>query len=301
VRHSRGWKGSARLKSFELTEIRCGAGAQKRAFTMNNGVGRSRHAMNPGSTQALSNMDLGGANYIRERANPKPSDNSYLHLSDLLMAIRSLMPTNASRVLDYGCGGSPYRSLFGSCTYHRADLVGGKDLDFEYGEDSCLAPDVGNYDCVLSTQVLEHVQDPVAYMNECRRLLKPGGVLLLSTHGLYEDHACPEDYWRWTVFGLRRLAEALGLKVKEMRKLTTGPRGALFLAQREFHRLRFGKAGAYGQALSLGVRAVQRLGSRRLNKAADQSFANHRVVDEKERGHDIYVAIAMLAIRPCGG
>src|SRR5215475_7010642 len=92
--------------------------------------------------------------YLRQRISPSAGDYDYLHLSDLLLAIQTLIPPNVSRVLDYGCGSSPYRSLFGSCTYHRADLVGGHDLDFEYGPDSLLSSEIENYDCVLSTQVL---------------------------------------------------------------------------------------------------------------------------------------------------
>src|SRR5262249_50637899 len=158
-----------------------------------------------------------------------------------------------SMVLDYGCGGSPYRPLFGNCTYHRADLCGGNNLDFEYGPDSKLPLELSGYDCILSSQALEHVQNPEAYLRECYRLLRPGGNLVLTTHGLFEDHACPYDYWRWTVYGLKRLVENSGLNVEAAKKLTTGPRCAVFLVERQLHWLRFGAAGAYGKLLSAGV------------------------------------------------
>ena len=223
---------------------------------------------------------------------------TYLCLSDLLIAIRSLVPSHAKRVLDYGCGGSPYRPLFGECTYHRADLAGASNLDFEFAANGRLPPEATDYDCVLSTQVLEHVEDPAAYLQECYRVLRPGGHLLLTTHGLFEDHAAPHDYWRWTAGGLQRMIEEVaGLKVRTAKKLTTGPRGVLFLSEREFHRLRFASAGAYGALLSFGIRAVQRLGARRLHEASDRSFPHHRVVDADESGHEIYIGIAMLAIR----
>src|SRR6266478_5252476 len=108
--------------------------------------------------------------YIRQRIEPKPGDPFYLVLSDLLMALINMIPPNVSRVLDFGCGGSPYRPLFRSCTYHRADLTGGRDLDFEYGPDSCLPDDISDYDCVLSSQVLEHVGSPSTYLAECYRV-----------------------------------------------------------------------------------------------------------------------------------
>jgi SAM-dependent methyltransferase len=240
---------------------------------------------------------LDGGEYLRQRLDPHPGDPFYLVLSDLRLAMEELRPAKISRLLDYGCGGSPYRPLFSGCTYHRADLAGGRDLDFEYGPDSGLSLDVSDYDCVLSTQVLEHVVDPQAYLRECWRVLRPGGQLILTTHGLFEDHACPEDYWRWTVYGLMRLVESVGFKVDAAKKVTTGPRGVMFLAERELPRLRFKEAGLYGSLLSLGMKAVGRLGSRRRHQASDRSFSHCRVVDFSEAGHDMYIVVALRASR----
>src|SRR5262249_54093724 len=129
------------------------------------------------------------------------------------------------------------------------------------------------------------------------RVLRPGGCLILTTHGLYEDHACPHDYWRWTVFGMKRVVVNLGLEVEAAKKIKKEPRSAIFLAERELNRVRFGAAGAYGKLLSIGVRTVRRLGGRRRHKTCDISFAAHRVVDIAEPGHEMYVAIALLASR----
>ena len=110
---------------------------------------------------------------------------------------------------------APYSEM---CTYHRADLAGGSDLDFEYAADGRLPSEAADYDCVLSTQVLEHVEDPAAYLQECYRVLRPGGHLLLTTHGIFEDHAVPHDYWRWTAGGLQRMIEDCWLKSKDGQK-----------------------------------------------------------------------------------
>ena len=82
-------------------------------------------------------------------------------------------------------------------------------MDFEYAADGRLPAEAADYDCILSTQVLEHVEDPAAYLQECYRVLSPGGHLLLTTHGIFEDHAVPRDYWRWTAVGLQRMIEGL--------------------------------------------------------------------------------------------
>jgi len=73
----------------------------------------------------------------------------------------------------------------------------------------------GSADVVLSTQVLEHVVDPHAYLVECARLLRPGGSLVLTTHGIMYHHPDPEDYWRWTADGLTRIVTGAGLDVVE--------------------------------------------------------------------------------------
>src|SRR4051812_26582751 len=113
---------------------------------------------------------LSANEYVRQRIEPRPGDPAYLCLSDLLIALKGLIPTDAGRVLDYGCGGSPYRTLFTSCeTYHRADLSG-DGLDFEFTDDARLPDQVGDsYDCVLSTQVLEHVAESSTYLRESYR------------------------------------------------------------------------------------------------------------------------------------
>ena len=67
---------------------------------------------------------------------------------------------------------------------------------------------------MLSTQVLEHVSDPRLYLAEAFRVLRPGGRMLLSTHGTFSYHPDPVDYWRWTCAGLRRIVVAEGFEVE---------------------------------------------------------------------------------------
>jgi SAM-dependent methyltransferase len=242
-------------------------------------------------------QDLQAQEFIRQRVAPQPGDLFYLHLSDLAIALRQLIPAHAVRVLDYGCGGSPYRQLFGLCTYHRADLAGTESVDFTLTEDSRLPSDLGEYDCVLSSQVLEHVSSPMVYLKECYRVLKKGGCLVLSTHGTFEDHSCPGDYWRWTAHGLRKLVEDVGFTVDRTKKTTTGPRAAMFLSEREFGRFKFKGAGICGNLLTCGILAVRTPRARRRHIACDTSFREYRVVDADERGHEIYIAIVQTATK----
>jgi SAM-dependent methyltransferase len=256
--------------------------------------------MMAGETDDTSTLSyyISTGDYIRQRINPKPGDDFYLHLSDLLIGIKQLIPKKSARVLDYGCGGSPYRGLFGCEAYDRADLQGGDDLDFEYGEDAELPTQLnGYYDCVVSSQVLEHVASPADYLANCYRILQPKGWLILSTHGTFEDHGCPIDYWRWTASGLVKIVEKAGFKVCSAKKLTTGPRAAMFILERELYRMKFFGSGPYGGLLHYGARVVRRVGARRRHLVCDRSFPQHRSVAASEPGHDIYVAVAIAAQR----
>lgn len=124
------------------------------------------------------------------------------------------------RVLDYGCAEVPYRRLFPpEIEYLTADLPGNPSASIEVAPDGRLPIEDGSIDVVLSTQVLEHVEAPARYLSECERVLRPGGRLLLSTHGMMIYHPDPVDYWRWTCAGLRREVEAAGLSVVRFRGL----------------------------------------------------------------------------------
>jgi SAM-dependent methyltransferase len=118
------------------------------------------------------------------------------------------------RVLDYGCADVPYRHFFAAGTdYVAADIPGNPDATLELNADGTVPLEDASVDAVLSTQVLEHVTEPDQYLAECFRVLRPGGRMLLSTHGLMVYHPDPDDYWRWTCAGLRRAVSEAGFEV----------------------------------------------------------------------------------------
>ena len=127
---------------------------------------------------------------------------------------RDLRVPPAGRVLDYGCAELPYRHFFGpDVDYVGADLPGNPHATVELQPDGTLPVDDGSFDAVMSTQVLEHVLDPGLYLREAHRVLRPGGRLLVSTHGIFVYHPDPDDYWRWTCSGLRRAVTEAGFQV----------------------------------------------------------------------------------------
>lgn len=121
----------------------------------------------------------------------------------------------AGRVLDYGCADLPYRRFFGDDTeFVGADLPGNPNATVDLNPDGTLPVEDMAFDAVLSTQVLEHVEDPSLYLSECWRVLRPGGRLLLSTHGVFMYHPDPDDYWRWTCAGLQHAVRSAGFEIE---------------------------------------------------------------------------------------
>ena len=50
-------------------------------------------------------------------------------------------------------------------------------------------------DGILSTQVLEHVPNPSAYIMEAKRVLRPGGYLVMSVPFVWQEHEQPYDFF----------------------------------------------------------------------------------------------------------
>lgn len=175
------------------------------------------------------------AEMYRERANPTPGEQFYPHLVDLREAIRTAVRDAKGDWLDYGAATSPYRDLFENAALQTADLDATSwkyPVDHLLSEDGRIPVEDATFDGVLSTQVLEHVPDAGAYLRETLRVLRPGGRLVLTTHGIWEDH-CPVDLRRWTAQGLAAEVSAAGFTVDECSTLTCNARAVLHLLRME--------------------------------------------------------------------
>jgi SAM-dependent methyltransferase len=153
------------------------------------------------------------------RAAPDRFHPRYWGLTLLLRRLQAIVNSDALRpgetVLDYGCGNQPYEALFRTKfqRYLGADFAGNDDAQLVVGPHGELPLEPESVDCVLSTQVLEHVEDPRSYLAEAYRVLRTQGSLVLSTHGTWRYHPDPTDYWRWTVDGLRREITGAGFDI----------------------------------------------------------------------------------------
>lgn len=139
----------------------------------------------------------------------------------------SLAPS--SRILDAGAGHSPYRQYFEKMNYEATDFPHMFDrniensLDFICDLSSVPRPD-NTYDAIINTQVLEHVPDPAQVLSEFHRILKPGGILLLSAPQGWGLHGEPYHFFNFTSYGLDMLFRKASLDPEYIK-----PRGGIFL------------------------------------------------------------------------
>jgi len=72
------------------------------------------------------------------------------------------------------------------------------------------------YDVILSGQVIEHVAAPWTWLTELKRIVKPGGHIVIISPTSWPYHEAPIDCWRIYPEGMKELARLVGLNIVSM-------------------------------------------------------------------------------------
>jgi SAM-dependent methyltransferase len=127
-----------------------------------------------------------------------------------------------SILLDAGAGECRFRNALKNVRYFGVDAAWG-DENWNYsridvvGRIEYLPFPADKFDAVICTEVLEHVPEPQQVLDELYRILKPGGIICLTTPQGWGVHQEPYDYFRFTCYGLSYLFEKSGFKVIQIR------------------------------------------------------------------------------------
>jgi len=161
-------------------------------------------------------------------------------IEDAVREFAASLPRN-SRVLDAGAGEGNHQPFFSGHRYTALDLAVG-DAAWDYsrldvlGDLASLPFRSAAFDAALNIVTLEHVKEPQCVLSELGRALAPGGRLLLIAPHEWEEHQQPNDYFRYTRYGLAHLLRRAGFEEIEIR-----PAGGFFrlLSRRLLNALQF--------------------------------------------------------------
>ena len=124
------------------------------------------------------------------------------------------------KILDIGAERCPFKHYFQKMSYFSLDIKQNKDKTIDFiGDLNQGLPEIKDksFDYILCTQVLEHIRRPEKAFQEFSRILKKGGRLFLTTHMCYDEHMVPNDYFRFTRYGLKYLGESNGFFLEHIK------------------------------------------------------------------------------------
>lgn len=151
----------------------------------------------------------------------------YLARTALWCSIREYSFYLEGRLLDVGCGTKPYAKLLNVTSYIGLDLDNERCRNLGFADDfydgTVFPYKNESFDSVLCNQVLEHIFFPDSFIVELARVIKPGGRMLITVPFIWDEHEQPNDYARYTTYGLKSILERNGFRVIEQRRLLADP------------------------------------------------------------------------------
>jgi SAM-dependent methyltransferase len=129
------------------------------------------------------------------------------------------------RLLDLGCGKAPLYEAYKNYINDNICVDWDKSFHENIYLDKCvnlnkiLPFDNCEFDTIILSDVLEHIQNPKLLWDEMSRILKKDGKLIMNVPFFYGLHEEPFDYYRYTKHTLSNMAINSGFKVDTLTEL----------------------------------------------------------------------------------
>src|SRR5215471_17650924 len=155
--------------------------------------------------------------------NPNITYPAYLTRNRLLKAIANYSKELKGVMMDFGCGSKPYKPLFNVEKYIGVDFENpghphiNEQIDVFY-DGKKIPFDNDYFDSVFISEVFEHVFDLDEILKELNRVMKPGGLMLITCPFSICEHEVPHDFARYSSYGIRYLLEKNGFEILQQQK-----------------------------------------------------------------------------------
>jgi SAM-dependent methyltransferase len=160
---------------------------------------------------------------ISKEFNPSITQPNYLIRKRLLQHIQMFAPQLKGKLLDFGCGQKPYKTLFEVDEYIGVDYENpghaheNETIDVFYDGKKLPFSDE-QFDSIFSSEVFEHIFNLPEIIKEINRVLKIGGNILITCPFAYCEHEVPNDYARYSSFAIKHLFLQNGFEITEQKK-----------------------------------------------------------------------------------
>jgi SAM-dependent methyltransferase len=155
--------------------------------------------------------------------NPGITYPAYLTRNRLLKSIATYSKELKGVMMDFGCGSKPYRSLFNVEKYIGVDFENpghphiNEQIDVFY--DGKKIPFNDEYfDAVFSSEVFEHIFNLDEILKEINRVMKHGGLMLITCPFAISEHEVPHDFARYSSYAIKYLLEKNGFEIIHQEK-----------------------------------------------------------------------------------
>jgi len=149
---------------------------------------------------------------------------NYLNWKHLRNSMSQTSSYLHGKCIDIGSGNSPYKKeiLNNVDEYICVDKGSVHKHMFSTSKESFIDADIKELpfedetiDSIVLTQVLEHIDEPYIALSELKRVLKKDGIIILSVPFIYQAHATPYDFFRFSEYGLKELCKKYDFEILE--------------------------------------------------------------------------------------
>lgn len=129
-------------------------------------------------------------------------------------ALREISPLVSGNVLDLGAGSNPthHQYLSPDCTFTKTDFPARPGVDAVVDFTQILPWPEASFDAVCVFNALYIAPHPENVLREIHRILKPGGICVISMPFVANEMPEPHDYHRFTLEGLDLLSSETGFE-----------------------------------------------------------------------------------------